>query len=314
MARNDFSDWIPEEKGGAVITRVEQVSAVETLARREPMTTDSKSVPRSSGVEVAVVSKGGSYGEDTSTNDEITLTARKLGRAIRIADEDIKDTANVANIIETKQRDWATSYAKLVDNATLAVTTTTVNGTTVPFFSVYAALRSDNSDTDYTADDNYIATAGDLAYADLSDLLGLVEDSDYHDEMNMAFIGSPAFKKLVRGLVDDNNRPLFLEQGSWPNGGTGPTLLNQPVRWSVGCRTSATATSNPASGNPLLIVCNRDYLVLGIRSGPETRFAGADTGAGFLSDEDLLKMRSRRGFGVGHEKAFGVLEKTDASS
>jgi HK97 family phage major capsid protein len=313
MARNVFDDWIPEEKGGRVITRVAQVSAIETLARREPMATDTKSVNRSSGIGVGVIAKGGAYGEDESANDEIVLTARKLGRAIRIADEDIKDVSNGTDIIATKQADWATSYAKFVDNACLA-TTAAGNGTTVPFTSVYRSLRTDNPDTSYTADDNYLATAGVLQYSDLSDLLGIVEDSDYWDEINMGFVGSPAFRKYVRGLVDDDNRPLFLEQGPWPNGGVGPTLLTLPVRWSLGCRTAATATYSPTSGNPLLFCVNWDYVILGTRSGPETKFAGADTGAGFMSDEDLVKMRARRGFGVGQEKACAVLEKTDAAS
>lgn len=309
MARNDYADWVPEEKGGKIITRVNQVSAVETLARREPMTTRTKSVPRSSGVDIAVVAIGGTYGEDTSSNDEITLTARKLGRAIRIAEEDIADVGSVANIIQTKQLDWATSYGKLVDNATLA-TTAAGNGGTVPYDSLYYALTQTNADTGYTANANRIQTAGDLTYADVSDLLGLVEDSDYWDEMNMVLIGSPAFRKYIRNLEDDAGRPLYLEQGPWPTGGIGPTILNIPVKWSLGCRTSATATANPSSGNPLLVIANKDYMILGTRSGPESRYAAADTGAGFLSDEDLIKMRARRGWGVGHEKACGVLEKT----
>jgi HK97 family phage major capsid protein len=313
MARNVVDDWIPEEKGGAVITRVLQVSAVETLSRREPMSTSTKSVPRSSGIEVAVVAKGADYGEDESTNDEVTITARKLGRALRFADEDIADVGNIVNIVATKQKDWATSYAKLVDNACLG-TTAAANGTTVPFTSVYKASRTTNADTSYTADANYLATAGDLAYADLSNLLGLVEDSDYFDETNMIFIASPAYRKLIRNLVDDDNRPVFLEQGPWPTGGVGPTLMSTPLRWSLGCRTSATATSNPSAGNPLMIIANRDFMILGIRSGPESRTAGADTGPGFMSDEELVKMRARRGWGVGQEKAFGVLEKTDAAS
>jgi hypothetical protein len=46
MARQTFEDWIPEEWGGAVVTKVRAISAVEALARHEPMTTDTKHVPR----------------------------------------------------------------------------------------------------------------------------------------------------------------------------------------------------------------------------------------------------------------------------
>lgn len=45
MARQTFEDWIPEEWGGAVISKIRATSAVEDLARHEPMGTDTKHVP-----------------------------------------------------------------------------------------------------------------------------------------------------------------------------------------------------------------------------------------------------------------------------
>jgi hypothetical protein len=57
-----------------------------------------------------------------------------------------------------------------------------------------------------------------------------------------------------------------------------------------------------------MIVVNREFLAIGKRSGPESRVAGPDTGAAFLTDEALLKMRARRAFALTHEKAAAVLE------
>lgn len=298
MSRNTFEDWIPEETGGVVITRVNQVSAVERFARREIMKTDVKNVPRSAGVGVAVVGKGTAYGEDTSANDSVTLTARKPVRAIRIAEEDLVDIP--VDVVTNKQLDWATSYGKFVDNGTLAVTGAE-NGTTVPWTSVYYAATQNNSDTGYTANDNLTQTgSGGVTYANLSTTFGIYEDGDYADDSAVIAIAHPSFKAAFREIVDDNHRPI-LQEGAADGI---PRLFGAPLIWSLGAKTSATATDTPA-GNPLLIVGNRNLLILGIRSGPESVVIPPNVS---LTDEAVIKMRARRGFAVGHEKAFSILE------
>ena len=102
MARNTFEPWIPEEYGSEVITRITQTSAVEALASRIPMASDTRHTPRSAGMGVDVVDKGSAYGEDTSLNDEVILYAKKFGKVIRVAEEDINDS--LANILATKMK------------------------------------------------------------------------------------------------------------------------------------------------------------------------------------------------------------------
>lgn len=303
----DVAEWIPEEWDSNVIMRVNQMSAVEARANRIGMRNDVKHVPRSSGVGVESVAKGAVYGEDLSANDSILLTARKIGKIIRIDQEDLLDSTAV-NIINTKKVDWATSYAKFLDNSTLGVTGTE-NGTTVPFTSVYKSIRTTNADTSYTADANLITNnlATD-AYDQLSNLLGLVEEGDYWSEGDMWVLAHPAYRAVLRNVKDDNGMPIFV-RGQGGDRGTPDTVFDLPIHYSLGARTSGVATDSP-EGNPLMIVGNMRYLDLGIRSGPESAAAGADTGPAFTSDQHLLKMRSRRGFGVAHEKAFAVLEKT----
>lgn len=304
----DVGDWIPEEWDSNVIMRVNQMSAVEARANRIPMRNDVKHVPRSSGVGVESVAKGGTYGEDLSANDSVLLTARKIGKIIRIDQEDLLDSTAV-NIINTKKVDWATSYAKFLDNATLAVTGTE-NGTTIPFTSLYKSLRTTNSDTSYTADANRLTHtfAGDSTdYDKLSDLLGLVEVGDFWSDNDMWVIAHPAFRAVLRNVKDDNGMPVFV-RGQGGEAGTPDTVFDLPIHYSLGAKTSPTATDSPA-GNALMFVGNMRYLDLGIRSGPESAAAGADTGPAFTSDQHLLKMRSRRGFATAHEKAFAVLEK-----
>lgn len=305
MARNTFEDWIPEEWDSQVVQRVAQVSVIESEAREYPMATDTRHIPRSAGVDVNGVAKGTAYGEDESVNDDVLLTAKKAGRAIRIADEDLQDS-NVA-ILEQKRVDWATSWAKYLDNACLAVTAAE-SGVTVPYTSVYKAIRTSNADTGYTADVNYVATAtgGNVTYNNLSAVLAKVEVGDYWEEGMTLVIAHPSLREKLRNIKDDQNEPIFV-RGQGGDSGTPDTLFGHRIRWSLGARTSATAVHNP-TGNPLMIVVNRDFLAIGKRSGPESRVAGPDTGAAFLTDEALLKMRARRAFALTHEKAAAVLE------
>lgn len=301
-----FEDWIPEEYDSSVIQRVNQVSVVEDLGRRYAMGTDTRFVPRSGGVEVGTTQKNAAYDEDDSPNDSVRLTARKVGTSlIRIAEEDLADS-NVA-ILTQKRMDWAVSAAKYFDNACLAVTAEE-NGGTVPFTSVYRTLSVSDSTVDYTAGDNLVqsATAG---YDEISQVLGLAEDSDYWDESRTIVIAHPSFRERMRNIKDNDGHPIFVGGQSDPERGTPDTLFSHPIRWSRGAKTSATAMQNP-DGNPLMIVANRDFLALGVRSGPEYLVAPPNTGPAFGSDQALVKMRMRRGFVVSHPKAFAVLELT----
>lgn len=315
MARATFENnaWIPEEQGSGVITTVQAQSAVEALARKEPMTTDVKNFARHGDVDIESIAKGAAYGEDTAAADSVTLTARKFGKAVRIAEEDIEDSKNV-DIVNTKKESWASSYAKFIDNAALAVTAA-ANGGTVPFDSVYRTL-SQNGYNGYTAGANLIATAGAVEYADLDAVLTKVEGGDYYDEANIVVIAHPSFKSSLRTMEDGAGRLIFQDRD---NAGV-ERLFGLPIRWSNGAKTSATATKAPGgaggvagtAGNPLLIVANKQHLILGVRSGPESVLIDGRDGLSALTDETILKMRARRGFAVGVPQAMAALEVTTA--
>lgn len=312
MARATFESnaWIPEEQGSGVITTVQAQSAVEALARKETMTTDVKTFARHGDVGVESIAKGAAYGEDEAAADGITLTARKFGKAIRIAEEDIADSKNV-DIINTKKDSWASSYAKFVDNACLGVNAAE-NGGTVPFTSVYRAVTQNGYDG-YTANANLVQTslvAADVdLYADLDAVLTKVESGDYYDEAKTVVIGHPSWKSVLRTLKDGEGRLIFQDRD---NAGV-ERLFGLPIKWSNGARVHATATPKP-TGNPLLIVANSDHLILGVRSGPESILIDGRDGASALTDETILKMRARRGFGLGVPQAVAVLEKRPTTS
>lgn len=311
MARNDFNAWIPEEFGSTVIQRVRQESAIEAYAQRIPMATQTRSTPRSGGMDVGLVSKGSAYSEDQNSNDQVILSVQKFGSAVRIAEEDINDS--LADIVNAKMTDWGTSYAKALDNGCLAVTVAKATSGSA-FDSVYYQLTQTDSATGYTANSNLTQTgSGGTTYDNLSLTLGKVESGDYWDEANALVIAHPSFKRKFRGIKDTNGRPIFQESsGGFPGGGQAPTpdlLFGKRVHWSLGARTSTTVTSKP-TGNPLLFVASAMYLMLGIRSGPESVFIDGRGGLSALTDESILKMRSRRGFALGHENAVACLEDT----
>lgn len=307
-AINNVDEWIPEEWGGAVIQKIQRTSAVEALARREGMGTDTKHVPRSAGMDIHVIGKGGAYGEDANVNDQVLLTARKLGQGLSLAEEDMADTAKFVNIVETKQLDWATSYAKAFDNATLGVTGAESNtpADDRPFTSLHRTLSTTAAPLGYTAGDNITSSGtGGVTYDDVNNTFNDYENGDYFDEGDTVVIASPHFRKVLRGIKDLQGTPIFV-RGQGGDRGTPDTVFGVPVRWSQGCRLSAAMTHAP-TGRPFMVVGNRTLLIVGDRSGPESVPIPANISK---IDEAFLKMRARRGFAVGHPKAFAMLVDT----
>jgi HK97 family phage major capsid protein len=294
--------WIPEEwDTSRVIQSILQVSAVEAHAARIPMGSDTKHVPRTAGMNVAVVAKGGTYAEDTSLNDEVLLSAIKFGQAARIAEEDIDDS--VANVIEAKMIGWGKSYAKMIDNASLAVSAAS-NGTTIPFTSLYQLLNTTDATLSYTGGTNITtaSSSGAPTYSEFNTAVGLVESGDYFDPGSMVAIAHPAFRKSLRGVLDDQHRPIFIEGTA----GTPDTIFSMPIRWSLGAKLAATATSTP-TGRALMAFVNPELMLLGVRSGPESIFIDGRDGLSALTDESILKMRARRGWAYGHPNGASIL-------
>lgn len=299
------TDWIPEENSSDVIQRVTATSAVEALARKEGMTSLTKSVPRALGVTSEVVAKSAAYTEDSSANDDVVLTARKFGLAVRIAEEDMGDT--LVSTLDVKRLDWATAYARHLDNACLSTDTVT-DGAGLPFNSVYYELtQNGRAGTGYSANDNVTtaATATAPTYAQLNTVCGLYEVGDYYDEGRSFIVAHPGWKEQLRGVLDSQSRPIFISGTA----GAPDSLFGYAITWALGAREPAVASGSDATPSPVgaqhLLVGNRDHLILGVRSGPESKMSGGD--AVFLNDEVLLKMRSRRGFRVGEVRAFSLL-------
>jgi HK97 family phage major capsid protein len=312
-ARDVFDRWIPEEFGSDVIQKVNQTSAVEAYAQKIPMKSQTRSTPRSGGVGIGIVAKGGTYSEDTTTNDDVVLAVQKFGQAVRVAEEDIDDS--LADILNAKMKDWATAYAKALDNTCLAVTA--AKGTTgCAFDSLYYLLTQTDASTGYTGNANITQSgSGGTTYDALSAAAGIMESGDYWDDASALWICHPTMKKKLRGIKDLQGRPIFNESSNGTAGGAQnvpDNIMGYPVKWSLGAKTSAAPTAKP-TGNPLAILCNPMYMLLGIRSGPESVFIDGRSGLSALTDESILKMRSRRAFVPGVETAFSIFEDNSGS-
>jgi hypothetical protein len=304
------SDWIPIEYDDEVVQRVLKESVIERYAARVPMSTKTKSIPRSAGI---TVSAGTTYSDDASVNDEVTMTARRFHSRIQFDEDDLSDAESRMDVIGTKAMDWAISYADTFDNACLG-TSAASNGTTVPFTSLYRVLRTTDSDVSYTADDNYLTWDDDLTatsatpagtslYEKLSATFKLVETDKYWSQADALVIAHPGWRDALRLCTDAQGRPIFISGTQ----GAPDTLFNTPIAWSRGARISATATDSP-TGADLLFYVNRRYLKRGDRSGPETRTD--DARAQDDNDNYAVKFRSRRGFVCTHPNAAAVLERS----
>ena len=297
-----LDDWIPLEWDSEVIQRVLKNSAVEATAQRHVMHTATKRVLRSSGL---AVTDGKQYSTDASDLDYIVLTAKRFMARVAVDEEDLADAAMIVDVLGQRGSEWAISYANIFDNACLAVTAAPAT-TGVPFTSVYKSIRTTNSATSYTADANYVSWNGtaSAAYDKFSETLRLVEVGQYWDPAGALIIAHPGYRDAFRRTKDDQNLPIFVQGLA----GTPDTLFGVPIFWSRGAKTSATMTQAPTGGDLLIFCGDRSLLKLGIRSGPETRVDVSRAHDDF--DDTAVKFRTRRGFNIGHEKAFSVLERT----
>lgn len=310
----NIDDWIPIEYDSDVVQRVLTESAIEQHAVRVPMSSKTKSIPRSAGL---TVTAGTTYTDDASANDEVTITARRFIARVKIDEDDLADAETRMDVIGAKGLEWAISYADVFDHACLGCSGTE-NGTTVPFTSVYKTLRTTDTDVSYTADTNYLTwdddlislpasgAAGTSLYEKLSALFKKVEITKYWSQADALVIAHPGWRDALRLCVDGQGRPIFTEGMKMPGNGTPDMLFSTPIAWSRGAKVHATNTGSP-TGPDLLFYVNRRYLRMGVRSGPET--LTDDARAQDDTDDYAIKFRSRRAFKLTHPLAAAVLER-----
>lgn len=295
MARTDLTEangFIPEENGSVAIQATLVNSVVEAFARRENMASRTKSVPRFVSDAADIVAEGISIPEASVTLDEVILTARKYAQIFNISEEDVNDS--LVDVLNTYKREWASRWARKFDNACLGVYAVETGNDDAPFTSVLTAVAND-------APANLIQTGGDLTFEDISDALGKAEESVYFDAANTVFIAHPKMLGHIRKMETTGGNLVLPD----PMGARPGSLFGYPLVISYGAAKSNAATDTP-SGNPLLIVGNRQHMINGVRGTVES---AVSRDADFSKDGVLLKMRVRRGFAVAKADAFAIVEK-----
>lgn len=277
--------WVPVQSSPDVLQRVTQTSAVESVARKVVMTSEVVAVPRFAAEGVDVVAEHASIPLTDATLDDVTLRAIKFANRFGISIEDREDA--VADALLAYQGQWTSNFNVKLDNSCLGVT-----GTGGPFESVYRAVGAGNR----------VSTDGALTFDVLADVFGSLEAGDFGG--NNVVIAHPALGMALRNLKDDDGQRVVTD----PLSGQVPTVFGSELVFSKGARTSAAATDRP-TGNPLLVVTNRDNLILGVRSGPEALISEE---ARWETDEVELKMRARRGFALADANSARVVELTAA--
>lgn len=317
MARNvlDGTGWLVEQRDSNVVKAFRRTSVVEAEFRTITMTANTVEIPRIEDMDVEFIAKGAAYPEDQSSADTMTISAKKIGGVLRIAEEDVEDD-KLANYVDEKKTSAGSSFAKKVDNAALG-TSAAASGVTVPFTSVYRALTTADATTGYTANANHVSmTVAQSADIDdyISTALGLLEDGDYFNEDDLVWVASPRFRKMIRDLKDTTGRRLFVND--IVSGRAVPRLFDIPLRFTRGATVTATPATNPTTGtgvkgtagNALLFLVQKQAAVFGRRKAFESVYIPGRDGLSALTDEDILKVRARIASGVTIPGAHAVIE------
>jgi len=303
MARIDFSThdggngngYIVEEVSSNVVMQANATSVIESSARKENMNTSTKLVPLLKVGGPNVFAEGDTITEAANIEGgAAVLTALKWARMYHISEEDLNDS--FVDVLNKFKIEWANKWARKFDHACLGVNAA-ANGTTIPYESLYYLVNDLGAP-------NYVASNGDITFAQLNSLLGTIEAGEYFDPSKTMFIAHPSLMQTLRGLVDDQNRPILQD----PLAGTTGTLFGYPIRFTHGAAVDSTAQPFP-TGNPFITVGNMDLLINGTRAGIES---AVSRDAKFDTDGVLLKIRARRAFKVAKPEAFALLEKTPA--
>lgn len=285
MPYTDLSEengWIPVQHESEALLREVETSAVEAVGRKVAMTTRTASVPRYVANGVSVVAEHAEIPYETATLDEVTLVAHKWAGLHAISHEDNADA--VASELDSFKREWTSNFNIAFDNAALGVT-----GTGGPYESVYRTVGAGRR----------LATGGDLTLEDLQTVIGEMEGNR---KGGLVIIAHPKFKMALRNLKDAAGDRAVADVLS----AAVPSVFGNNIYFSYGAATSAAYSDQP-SGNPLLVVANRNELIVGVRSGPESQVSDAPQ---WKTDHIDLKMRARRGFVLASATGASVIELT----
>lgn len=310
-----YGTWVPQPWNGKLPKRLRATSAVLSIAttgggRMDVMKSRVETGPLLADFDVRAYGKLEPIQPQDPQMGELTLRARKIEGAAKIAEEDLAEGKNYnVDIVAGLQERGTTNTAVYFDNASLGTSGAATLGETNilrPYRSVYTAVREDAS-----AGYQTVAAAGTVPQLRTA-VKGAVEHAERTDWANdLVIAADPKWKSYLRDFATDgsNGAPIWDPVAD--------TILGNKVHWTRGARVSGdTATSKPV-GNPLFVVGPRELFVTGrapFTTGnpatPEAFLSDPKTGLGMLDDSAWFKLRSYLAFVPGVAEAFAVLEMT----
>lgn len=308
MAARTFSSWVPVDVANFSEGRIVIPSIAARIGTPYPVSTLQTDVPRWTNADVG---GGSALTEDTNNGDAVSMWVYQYNGKATFDQAMAEDAA--ADAIEAWTAEWYKSVNISYDNASFGVSgarSATVSDFR-PYNSVYKVVRTtDNTGSvNYTADTNWAATgSGGLTYANLNAAKGRVEATQFWTDETGVCVMHPALKDDLRGILDTNGRPIFVESSAGMAAGATrmpDTLFNIPVEYSFGAQRSS-SFKMPESGNKLIEFINRQYLRLGNRIPAQTRFIDAAINRDAL--EHTVQGRARLGTCLTVPFAASVLE------
>lgn len=302
MAVRNISAWIPIPLNSGLVQGDSLLSVVERLSVRRPLSSSAQEFPRLIGADV---SGGRSLTEDSHDGSKITMYDYLYNGKHSFNEDEIEDA--VAGM-EGFSQEWLSELNIAFDNASIGVTgaRSSTASDKRPYTSIYRAVRSSDSEIEYTANANYVS--GAVSYLNLSSTFGKVETAKngrFYREGSMAVLAHPSLRESLRNLRDLQERPVFLEANGINV--AQDTIFGKPITWCPGA-ISSTSFAMSTTGKPLLVVVNRNFLLYGPRVEPQSRLIPASMNPTELVH--TLQHRARRGFLLTVPHAAAVFEKT----
>lgn len=300
IAVRNITDWVPIQYDPNLVTRQPQRSVIEELAAPKLMTSNTEEMPRLLGADV---NGGSQLVEDTNDGSKVTMYSYQYNGK-QTLDEAVTEDAYV-DAVDGYNFAWINEFRVSYDNACLGVTGARSSTATDfrPYNSLIKTLRTTDASAGYTADQNVIS--GALTYDNLSDVLGLMENSDFGDVSQLVVIAHRGLRNSLRKVKDSGGSPIFQVAGSEVDD---DNLFGLPIAWTAGAVESPTFKSRLSTNPKLLFVANRFALVHGRRVEPQARFIPAGINTEAL--EHTLQYRARKGFVVTVPLAAAALRVT----
>lgn len=204
---------VPTEQGTLILKDTVTDSMVMGLAKYEEMTKPKKEFTYlASGVGAYWVNETEKIQTSKPTWAKAEMEAKKLAVIIPASKEFLNYT--VSGFFDAMKPEIAEAFAIAFDLAAIF-------GVNTPF----AAGHNIWSDINASGNKLELNSTGKGLYQELNSILGMVEDED--GEPN-GFITIKSNKQLLRGVVDQQGRPMFTDA----NSGTPSMLLGHPVGYA----------------------------------------------------------------------------------